>query len=647
MTAKLADQPDLALGDAVLRPSTCELLIRGEAVGLEPQVMRALLVLAAQPGRTVSRLALVEAAWDGRAVSEDAINRVISRLRRLAADTGAFQLTTLRKIGYRLDAAQAATPVGAEAVAQASPRRRVPMGRLALGLLGVVFIALGVWGWVRPAVEATPRLAVAPLEPASAAVAPEAAGLTADLRSTLSRMQGLRLVDPAGGAKGAPDLLLKGVVSPAAPQSAVSLTLVRPTDGARIWEASFDAHGVTDPTVRERVLSSAVRFLAVWLGDRLHGQPAAREPEDPEITRRVAEAERTLSIAHQARHNRDWATFARLERETRAAQAQILALDPTSSGGLMLGYQIEAVPEFPRPDETEAAYEARRRRAARDLAQALAADPDNPDALVATARDYIRAGRWTEADKLGERAVALDPNSPDANTWYAYGLALSGRCEAALRHARIAAGLMPQDSWRQMAVPRMQHCAGRTEEAQRGYRALLARDPGNVFVLHDLYLMLLGVRDAPRLRAAAEEIQASLWRGRPPPPVAALLGRMQDAADALEGRPAAFLQRLAAEERTLADPGLRQADGEMKFGSTWGDQAFTLAFELGEAGQTDRALDLLRQAVNAGSRYLPWALPYGAHEFPPAMRADPAYAAIWKSSPEIAELIARRKAAKG
>ncbi|WP_137803579.1 hypothetical protein [Caulobacter sp. 3R27C2-B] len=84
----------------------------------------------------------------------------------------------------------------------------------------------------------------------------------------------------------------------------------------------------------------------------------------------------------------------------------------------------------------------------------------------------------------------------------------------------------------------------------------------------------------------------------------------------------------------------------MKFGSTWGDQAFTLAFEYAAAGRADRALILLRQAVNAGSLYLPWALPYGVHEFPPAVREDPAYAAIWRSSPGLAALIERRRAAR-
>lgn len=647
MTGGLADRQELSLGAAILRPATCELIVLGRGVTLEPQVMRALLALAERQGQVVSRSTLIEAAWGGRAVSEDAINHVISRLRKLATDTGAFQLTTHRKVGYRLTATTSEALAAETEPSVRTPRRRNARRLVlaALAIFAVAVAAFAIWRFTAPSTPDIASLAVAPIRPAEPSLAPEAASLTTDLQATLSRMKGLRLVDAAAPVGQGPALLLTGAVSPGAPQSTVTLILTDQHSHARVWSAAFDSRGVTDPTVRERALSAAARYLAIWLGDRTRGEPAAHEPADPEITRMIADARQVLSAAHQARHNRDWATFARLERQTKAVQAKVLAKDPNSPQGLMLGYQLATIPEFPRPDETQADYEARRLQAAQYLARALAADPDDTDALAATAREYTRTMRWAEADKLLERAVAIDPNSPDANTWYAYSLATSGRCEAALRHARISAGLMPQDSWRQMAVPRMLHCAGRTEEAAKAYRDLLSRDPGNAFVLHDLYLMQLGARDAAHLRTTATEIEAKLWRGRPPADIAQLLARMRMAADALNGRPAPFLSVLEAEDRAIGGPDPRPGSGVTKFGSTWGDQAFMLAFEYAEAGNAERALDLLRQAVNAGSVYLPWALPDGPHEFPPAVRADPAYAAIWKSSPGVAALIERRRQA--
>ena len=137
MTQALADQAEMALGVARLRPSSCEVSVDGRDHVLEPQVMRALLVLARSQGKVVSRAALVDAAWDGRAVSEDAINRVISRLRKLAAETGAFTLTTQRKVGYRLTAVEVASAPAAEpAIPKSAPlrctsfRRRAALGWL-------------------------------------------------------------------------------------------------------------------------------------------------------------------------------------------------------------------------------------------------------------------------------------------------------------------------------------------------------------------------------------------------------------------------------------------------------------------------------------------------------------------------------------
>lgn len=122
----LAEEADFRLGNVEVRPSTRELRGPFGREVLEPRVMQVLVALARRRGETVSRDQLIVTCWEGRVVSEDAINRVLSRLRRLAEATGGWDLETITKVGYRLavsavDDGLVAAPAGRPA---ASPSRR-------------------------------------------------------------------------------------------------------------------------------------------------------------------------------------------------------------------------------------------------------------------------------------------------------------------------------------------------------------------------------------------------------------------------------------------------------------------------------------------------------------------------------------------
>ncbi len=100
----LAHEPALRLGGLEVRPSTREVVFAGGREIVEPRVMAVLIVLARAGGEVVTRDELIEACWEGRVVSDDAINRVISRIRRLAELTNGqdFSVETITKVGYRL-----------------------------------------------------------------------------------------------------------------------------------------------------------------------------------------------------------------------------------------------------------------------------------------------------------------------------------------------------------------------------------------------------------------------------------------------------------------------------------------------------------------------------------------------------------------
>ncbi len=132
----LAREPDFRLGALLIRPSLREACAGPRRQMLEPRVMQVLVVLARMDGQVVSRDELIEACWGGRIVGEDAINRCIGRLRRLAEMfDSCFAIDTVARVGYRL------TGPGADVVplrARSRDRRLgVPLA-IAAGLLVVV-----------------------------------------------------------------------------------------------------------------------------------------------------------------------------------------------------------------------------------------------------------------------------------------------------------------------------------------------------------------------------------------------------------------------------------------------------------------------------------------------------------------------------
>ncbi|MBW8744167.1 MAG: winged helix-turn-helix domain-containing protein [Sphingomonas sp.] len=105
----LAHEADFRLGSLSIRPSRRE-IVRDDGARevLEPRVMKVLVALGRSPGAILGRSDLTDQCWGGRIVGEDAINRVIALLRRVADGIGGgnFCIETVRQVGYRLTAAE-------------------------------------------------------------------------------------------------------------------------------------------------------------------------------------------------------------------------------------------------------------------------------------------------------------------------------------------------------------------------------------------------------------------------------------------------------------------------------------------------------------------------------------------------------------
>ncbi|MGH6878568.1 MAG: winged helix-turn-helix domain-containing protein, partial [Rhizomicrobium sp.] len=100
---ELGHEPDFVLGGIEVRPARREIVGEGWHETVEPRVMQVLAALARARGEILTRDDLIESCWDGVIVGEDAINRCIGRLRKLAEASGnAFSIETTPRVGYRL-----------------------------------------------------------------------------------------------------------------------------------------------------------------------------------------------------------------------------------------------------------------------------------------------------------------------------------------------------------------------------------------------------------------------------------------------------------------------------------------------------------------------------------------------------------------
>ena len=101
---QLANEPPLRVGLLRVDPPTRQIAGPKGDETIEPRVMQVLVALTRANGRVVSRDELIATCWNQRVVGEDSINRVLSRLRHIAAENaeGSFVIETIRGVGYRL-----------------------------------------------------------------------------------------------------------------------------------------------------------------------------------------------------------------------------------------------------------------------------------------------------------------------------------------------------------------------------------------------------------------------------------------------------------------------------------------------------------------------------------------------------------------
>ncbi len=672
-TMNLAREPVFRLGAIEVRPATREIVHPDGRETVEPRVMSVLIHLAQAGGQVVTRDDLIAACWEGRVVSDDAINRVISRVRKLADLTGGrdFSLETITKVGYRLmlsGAPEATAPQTQTHVATPAPSpasisllsgiRRywlVAAAAVIAGLIG----AWAFWGMNRPQQwvsdpSAPLTLAVLPFDNLGGAEGDDtlAIGLAREIRNTLSRVRGLRVVSDTSsfavasepltatevGRRLKADLLLDGSLIRNGDSLSLTVELVDGWDGVNLWADSRSGSAQDLGRLRQRLAEAVFERIVVQVGpNRVERLVDARTSGDPRAYRMLMEATELLEGAAKLRMTGKSDEALDSGDKANGLVDAALAIEPTSPAALRLKARISGMAITHELAAKGAAVAERQEAAADYLRRALTIDPDYAPALGALGEYYRRyRWEWGTAGSMLARSLALDPNQADTQLSYSYFLTQVGRCVEAVEHARLAISLDPEFGWRTLGLPRALKCAGRYEEAQAAYIDALRQAPESLVTLRDIYLEHLVRRDANGLDAVRALVRDELWKGAPPADVADWLDWTGAAARAIRGESGNYATALENEMRVQI--GIPDGVSLATALRDRGESLWVLAMELGFTGSTDRAIDMLAAAISAGVLYIPETMPFGAYEFTPEMRADPRYQAIWRSDPRLAEL---------
>ena len=113
------------VGDWFIEPMLNRAFRDDETVQLEPKVMDVLVLMAEQPGKTVTKEAFMDRVWGDTVVTNDVLSRCISQLRKLFGDDARDPdyIETIRKTGYRL-IASVRPPDGDEALPSGAVEER-------------------------------------------------------------------------------------------------------------------------------------------------------------------------------------------------------------------------------------------------------------------------------------------------------------------------------------------------------------------------------------------------------------------------------------------------------------------------------------------------------------------------------------------
>lgn len=502
---------------------------------VEQRVMQVLVALLRADGAILTRDDLITRCWDGRIVGDDAINRVMSRLRRSSEGLGhgVFRVETITKVGYRLvltgDVAGCVPPPAPAGLTE-RPRRWFAV-LLLLAMLLAVGGAILLGQRFAAAAETIVRVDPFDVRADDAAANDFGRDLAADLSRFANAVErGFTVVEP--GTTGGPDAdyVVRASIRSDRGWLRAHARLVRMSDGEIVWSRAFERPLAEADALREQA--------AVRIADVMACTEIARRRNAGRFS---TESLRLIfSICGQLQDQR----FS----ELRALLQRLLRREPEFASGwawLALFEALEAL-RAPRPEQHPLFGDARRH-----AARALALDAHTGDAYVASSLVTAGRHRWVQRAGIVERGIALNPNH--GLLWQDYSAVLLnlGRMNESVSAARRGAALDPLSAYRLGMLVQALIFSGQPDSAAEplaeGERRWPERMPVNRF--------FLAVARGDAARALAMVESSSYLRERFEPYVGLIRLDLETRLDPTRARRqqllAAFRAAVAAEPRNV------------------------------------------------------------------------------------------------
>ncbi|HEX4159241.1 MAG TPA: winged helix-turn-helix domain-containing protein [Rhizomicrobium sp.] len=473
----LAQESDFTLGRLSVSPSRLEVCAGERRETIQPRVMQVLTLLARRRGEVISRDDLIAICWGGRSVSEDAINRSIAGVRRLAESSGEFLIETVRRVGYRLE--QTASPVGAAPVVPPSSNNAV----------------LAVLAFDNLSGEAD--------------MAYFSDGISEEILQTLARGTGLNVIGRSssfqfrGPEKAAARIasvlkathVLDGSVRRSGNRVRIATNLIDCRSETTLWADHFERELSDVFALQDEIASSVATALRITFApaSRHNAIDPAADSLNPEAYSAYLQG---LFFLNRRNNKGDMHRAAGFFTEG-------VALEPNyadAHAGLALTYAILAVNGQSRESLPLAKSEA---------ATALRLAPDNFAALAASADIAFGSWEWSAAHSAYVHLLARYPNSADARHYlgiYMTALHLPERC---LAEHRRAVSLDPLSALNRGNIGDSLHYLCRDEEAIPEFRKALALDPNMAFVLSGLCASFVGAGRLQEAKAMRQRLVAA------------------------------------------------------------------------------------------------------------------------------------------